>query len=447
MDVKSTEFNLKGHLAKYNLNNTKKFGFKNFFSAVLIIFSGVFVFLVASWNSTQANILLRWSAEREGQAIFSRIMHESGISSWRAYRNPQLLYGAVSGDSQIISAGIIFGDTIVASFTNSKAIIIPFKQFPPTIGTEILSEELTVFRKQTGPTKGSRGPRWQRERIDEASPKNAALSFYFVFKGPDSKITNPLIYQKYLWPIVWLMLSVFWATILFKQAKIANLREKMQQDAHLAAVGKMSARLAHEIKNPLGAVRGMAQLLSKKLTAKPELLDMTNTIEKETFRLEELARNILDFSRLPKLNLIKLNLNSLLADRISLTKVQRSDYQFKVTLLDEPVFCNADENATAQIIQNLLNNAVEATEPSQTIEIELKYEAKHAIIQIRNVGELCAEELKNKFEPFYSTKVNGYGLGLAISKKLTELQGGSLKLENGSDHKVLAVFSLPGSKK
>jgi two-component sensor histidine kinase len=444
MNTKSADLNNQDNLTMVKQNDNKILGFKNFFSIILIIFSGVFVFLVAGWNSTQANVLLRWSAEREGQTIFTRIMHESGISPRKAYRNSQLLHRAIASDSQIISAGIMLGDKVIASFTNSKSVIVPIKEFPPKLGIEILSGEFTVYRRQTGPG-GGHGSGWQRNRMGSGNSHSACLSFYFIFKGPDRKIVAPLIYQKYLWPLVWVLLTIFWGTILFTQTKFARLRQKMQQDSHLAAVGKMSARLAHEIKNPLGAVRGMAQLLARKLSDKDELCDMAITIEKETFRLEELTRNILDFSRSPKLNLIRLNISSLLSDRVSFVKIQNPEHRFQIELPSAPVFCDADENAVTQVVQNLLNNAIDSSEPSEIIEIKLSQNIECALIQIQNSGQLSEEEEKNKFEPFYSTKTKGYGLGLPISKKLVELQGGLLKLENCSANKVLAEFSLKRS--
>jgi two-component system sensor histidine kinase HydH len=270
------------------------------------------------------------------------------------------------------------------------------------------------------------------------------MSIYIVFRGPDRSVIVPLLYQKYLWPFAWLGLSLLWLSLLYNQKKVAQWRERMQKESHLASIGKMSARLAHEIKNPLGAVRGLAQLLGKKLVPQPELQDLSQQIEKETFRLEELTRNILDFSKPKDLSPVRLNVDSVLADTVNLFKNQHDNCNVACSFSDQSAYALCDENALRQILLNLLKNAFDAGKSECCVEIATKMVGSDCVVHIKNNGHLENEVIQNLFEPFFSTRVHGYGLGLPICKKLVEQMHGNLSLKNLPENRVLAELTLTG---
>ena len=421
------------------------------FTLALLAISGIFVFFMSEWNARQAGTVLRWAANREGKAIFNKIIHESRLSPGIVYNNPELLHEAIKRDPQIVAAGILIGSECVASFSVASPAF-ELKEIPAE-SSIILNSELAFYRKSSGPGRGGgqrkgQGPPWMRARNNEIphSNSNERLSIYFVFKGPDRKIVAPLTYQKFLWPIVWLALSIMWGGIIFFQRKMSDMETKLQKESHLAAIGKMSARLAHEIKNPLGAIRGMAQLLAKKNIDNPVAKSMTDSIEKETFRLEELTRSILDFSKPTEIKISRLNFNTTIEDALSVARLQHPDYNFRADLPEKETLVNCDENATRQIILNLLKNSVDASKVEGEIKIELKQRNNMTCLNIINTGQLDPEIEKNKFQPFYSTKTRGYGLGLSISKKLAQQQNFVLTLDNYDENKVIAQLCMPGEK-
>jgi signal transduction histidine kinase len=427
----------------------KRSNLKTTLTTILLLASGLPVFFIARWNAIQADILLQWAADREGKAIFARIMHESGISPGMVYRNPELLKEQIAQDTSIAAAGVMLGETVIASYSKQELSKTNFSA--PQPGAKIIDSNFSAYRKFSGPGAGNgrrgagHGPPWMRDSSNEPgqSEPEKRISFYFIFQGPDRAIVAPLTYQKYLWPIAWLLLSVLWAGIMLYQNKMTLMEKSLQKESHLASIGKMSARLAHEIKNPLGAIRGIAQLLEKKLNDQAALKSLPQTIEKETFRLEELTKNILDFARPADLKPVRININAAIADTMSFFRLHQPQHKIEFSLPDQNVFVLCDDNATRQIIINLLKNAVDATKEADTIKLEVKFDNERVKIQIFNPGQLSPEIEENKFEPFYSTKVKGYGLGLSISKKLAEQQNGSLKLENHGKNLVMAELSLP----
>ncbi|MFZ5952747.1 MAG: sensor histidine kinase [Candidatus Rifleibacteriota bacterium] len=419
-------------------------------TAILISISGILVFFISNWNSNQAALLTQWAAEREGKAAFTRIVHENGMSPGMLFQAPELLENAIASDSEIAAAGIMLGHNVLASFSKISEIVQhpAMKSLP--IGATILTDQFTLYRKHSGPGSGGggrwhgggQGPPWMRSQNDEPPDPENRISFYLVFKGPDRKLIAPLIYQKYLWPVVWLIGSLLWLTILYNQSRMAELQQVMQKESHLAAIGKMSARLAHEIKNPLGAIRGMSQFLEKKLVDQPTLKAMTQTIEKETFRLEELTRSILDYSKPTEIKFEKILLNSVVSDSICIFRLDHNDVKIILNLPETDLEISSDGNAVKQILINLLKNAFESSS-IHPVTVKVTASEENFCIRVINSGQISPEVLPHLFEPFISTKTSGYGLGLSISRKLAEKLNGKLTLKNLDADKVCAELILP----
>lgn len=437
---------------------------------VIIVTTGILALLIAGWNSSQIEPLLQWTAEKEGRAIYARVIHESTLSPTIILQNPELLEVAISEDKEIFAVAIMQGDQMIASFSKRADIIIAVADLPKETGARVINNEMSIYRRFFGPGSGSgpgsrqgsglggkgsgdergnqhngKGPRWMRNESGEAPEGNdmpLRFSIIFAFSGPDKELVIPLIYQKFLWPIVWLFLTTLWVIILWMQKHSTKLQAERQKEAHLAAIGKMSARLAHEIKNPLGAIRGMAQLLQKRLKESNEL-SMVKTIEQETFRLDDLTRSILDYSKPAECSVIPLNPIAIVNSSIDLFKQQNTQAKIDCKTPETNLICSGDENAIRQIMLNLLKNASDAAGNDQKITIEIIADNDNAKIRVINPGSaLSRQMIADAFEPFVSTKTHGYGLGLPISKRLAEMQGGSLSLKNLSPNMIVAELTL-----
>jgi signal transduction histidine kinase len=207
----------------------------------------------------------------------------------------------------------------------------------------------------------------------------------------------------------------------------------------------MSARLAHEIKNPLGAIRGMAQLLQKRLKGEQDSdrAVMATTIEQETFRLEELTRSILDFARPQECRILPLNITAVVEDMLRMFNQQLAEGQIAAPSGTTAVECSGDENALRQILLNLLKNAVEAAEDPTAVRLEIVEGADDIALRVYNRGGYMTEQMfEDIFTPFVSSKVKGYGLGLPVSRRLAEQMGGSLRLANAASGEIMAELKL-----
>ncbi len=431
---------------------------------VIIVFSGLVALLMAGWNASRIAPLLQWAADREGKEIYARVIHEGPLSPGALLQNPDQLQGLIETDKDIAAMMVMLGNQVVASFSRLPELVVPIEKFPSDTGAVILNDNFSVYRRMTGPGAGGeggrqqgggggnggggRGPRWLRSDEDSSGiePGNqhgtGRLSIIFVFAGPDRDLVRPLIYQTYLWPIVWLILTILWSVILMLQRRSNIMQTEMQKESNLAAIGRMSARLAHEIKNPLGAIRGMAQLLQKKVSD-PAELGMVQTIEHETFRLDGLTRSILDFSRPSQCNVLPLNTAAVTGSAIDLFKQQHQQVSISFKKSSEDLVCQGDEDAIRQILLNLLSNAVDASGDNDTVGVEVVKTVGSVKILVSNYGKaLPTETLEEIFEPFVSTKTRGYGLGLPISRKLAESMGGSLRLYNASETLIVAELTL-----
>ena len=436
---------------------------------VLVVVSGVLAILMSRWNHDQIEILLQWAAEKEGRALYTRVIHESNLSPMLLLQQPELLSEQLTAEPDVLVAGIMLGDKTIASFSRLPDYQFDLSLLPADREAVMLDDKTTLYRRITGPGRnraaGTAPTGWRhgggpgagngrgmgagRQRFEETAGARAAdperLSIYLVFNGPDRSIVQPLILQKYLWPAVWLVFSMLWVVISLLQSRTARLKVMLQKESHLSDIGKMSARLAHEIKNPLGAIRGMAQLLQKKLKGEQhvDLTTMATTIEQETFRLEELTRSILDFARPQECRILPLNITAVVEDTMRMFNQQLTDGKISLTAGVKTVECSGDEDALRQILLNLLKNAVDAAEDPAAVRLEIVEGSDDVAVRVYNRGGYLSEQmLEDIFTPFVSTKVKGYGLGLPVSRRLAEQLGGTLCLANAASGEIMAELKL-----
>ena len=219
--------------------------------------------------------------------------------------------------------------------------------------------------------------------------------------------------------------------------EIKNLNEEVERNKRLASLGKLSAGIAHEIRNPLSSIRGLAQFVYssfKKNDARKEDLD---TIIQEVDRLNLLIVQVLDFAKIKKLNLSQFSINELVVRIVEFLKleIKNKKIDFHLSLSQEiPSIC-ADENQVRQIIMNVVINAIQAIKINGKIKITTensKLKGKPAIrliIEDNGIG-IPESELSQIFDPFFTKKDKGTGLGLSIVYKLVENHQGEIKVES-----------------
>ena len=232
--------------------------------------------------------------------------------------------------------------------------------------------------------------------------------------------------------------------------EIKDLNEEVARHKRLAALGKLSAGIAHEIRNPLSSIRGLAQFVYNSFSKTDERKEDLNTIIQEVDRLNKLVVQVLDFAKLKKPNLIRFSLNDLIRKIAELFKLEIKDKQIKFSLELSPDISQiqADEDQVRQILMNVIINAIQAIPKKGEIKIKtekalLKGEpAMKLIIEDSGVG-IPEKDLNQIFDPFFSTKEKGSGLGLSIAYKLIEAHQGEIKVESKEGEGTKFVIFLP----
>jgi two-component system, NtrC family, sensor histidine kinase PilS len=212
--------------------------------------------------------------------------------------------------------------------------------------------------------------------------------------------------------------------------QVLKMEEDLRTSEKLAAIGKLAAGIAHEIRNPLAGISGSAQLLSSTSSVGAEDKQLLNIIQRESSRLDGLITEFLEYVRPPKLELRDVDLVTVCrqcVENISVnSKWLELNPDLKFSHPKEAIWVQGEPNKITQVVLNFLLNSAQAG--AKNIEIFINQEA---LLEIRDNGSgISAENRKRLFEPFFTTKDKGTGLGLAISYKMIEAMGASIQVRS-----------------
>lgn len=243
---------------------------------------------------------------------------------------------------------------------------------------------------------------------------------------------------------------------------IENSRQhrRLQERDRLAALGQMAAGLAHEVKNPLGAIKGAAQLLGDpggKL--EPSDREFIGIILEEVERLDRVVGSVLDYARPSKGDVGAVDVNAVVRRTLTVLGSDREEeWDIHTDLEEDLPPARADAEQLRQVLINLLRNAIQAMGGRGQIHVttRIRYERPSAAnaseepawlqIAVRDQGPGIAPQVLEKlFVPFFTTKATGTGLGLAISQRVVEEMGGRIEVASrpGSGSTFTVVLPLP----
>lgn len=219
--------------------------------------------------------------------------------------------------------------------------------------------------------------------------------------------------------------------------RLAQAQEEARRSERLAALGQMSAGLAHEIRNPLGVIKGSAEMLNQKLAqSEPLACELAGYILSEVNRVSALVARFLDFARPVALQCEPVDIREVVDRALAGVAAQRPDAKVAVERRYAANLPPAavDESLCEQVFQNLALNAYDAMEPdggSLRVEIAPESGADRVEIIFGDTGPgIPAELCQQIFNPFFTTKKSGVGLGLAIVSKIVDEHRGSLRVES-----------------
>ena len=218
---------------------------------------------------------------------------------------------------------------------------------------------------------------------------------------------------------------------------------QLEHDRQLKALGQMSAVLGHEIKNPLASLKGHVQLLLEKLPLEHPGRKGAEVVLRETIRLEELSRHVLEFARSGAVNCEAADPQAVA--RTAIDSMGGSDVRFHVDVV--PAVWPLDRVRMEEVLVNLLRNAREASPAGQPVEVTLGLQGERSLaIEVRDHGPgIEPGEEERVFEPFYTRRAKGTGLGLALARRIVEGHGGTITAHNHPDGGAVFSVRLPPS--
>lgn len=208
---------------------------------------------------------------------------------------------------------------------------------------------------------------------------------------------------------------------------LANRKDRMQ------ALGEMAAQVAHEIRNPLGGIKGFAALLQRDLKQQPEQLRLTEYIVEGATTLERLVTQVLHYSRPLPIELKTVNLSALLSElKESLEGEKAIGPKISFTLkTPKELVALVDPGLLKSALRNLVVNALQAMPEGGRLTLSLQDVEGKAVITIKDTGiGIPPEHMKKLFSPFFSTKADGNGLGLAEAHKVVQAHGGEISVDS-----------------
>jgi two-component system sensor histidine kinase HydH len=232
--------------------------------------------------------------------------------------------------------------------------------------------------------------------------------------------------------------------------ELKETQERLLHNEKLVALGEMAASVAHEIKTPLVSIGGFVRRLSRSIETDPER-EYVKVILNEVDRLEKILNQILIFPREPHLHLEAHNINTLLEESIGIFQEEFQSASIRVTKdLDPslpPFLC--DYSQVKQAFVNLIANARQAMGKKGIMTIRSAFlpQPNLAVVEIEDTGGgIDVEVIGNIFNPFFTTKDKGFGLGLAITHKIVVHHKGSIEVKNNPGKGTTFVLRFPYQK-
>lgn len=207
---------------------------------------------------------------------------------------------------------------------------------------------------------------------------------------------------------------------------------QLERSQKFSLIGQMAAGVAHEIKNPLASIKGAFEILSDDGATATDKKEFQEIISKEIRRIDGTVKDFLDFARPRAFRPRPINLSHTLASSMKQLQNQIEDAGLAlVNNIQQDIHVSADPETIHQVILNLVLNAIEASRPGGSLAVNLTADGTVAKLMVEDCGDGIEEsELERVFEPFYTTKPQGTGLGLATVKSIVDRHNGTIAVES-----------------
>jgi len=231
---------------------------------------------------------------------------------------------------------------------------------------------------------------------------------------------------------------------------LRSLEQRFEQQKTLSALGEMAAAVAHELRNPLAGIGGFAAILKEELADDPKRQKLVNKVIQGVHNLERVANNLLFLTRRTEIKRESIDLKRVLTDIVQLldAEVHSKELQVEVSarMPEENVTLLADEALLKMIFTNFGRNAIQAVGSEGRVKFRLDWMMLNNQVRVEVADNGCGipdENLHKLFNPFFTTRAEGTGLGLALVKKAVDLHKGDIRVESRSGEGSRFTVTLP----
>ncbi|MBI5526431.1 MAG: sensor histidine kinase [Deltaproteobacteria bacterium] len=228
--------------------------------------------------------------------------------------------------------------------------------------------------------------------------------------------------------------------------EMARLEAELIRQERLLLLGQMASGLAHEIRNPLGSIKGAAEIVLSGMDPADRRREFAEILVKESARLEAFLNTFLEYAGPRPYRMDTTDLGAIASECGALLRAEAGSPAVSVSVEVEKDLpeVEADTERLRQVFQNIMQNAAQAMKDGGTLSVRVRAAGGDVKVEFADTGPgIPAESLRHVFEPFYSTKDGGTGLGLAIARRIVEDHGGRIEASNRPEGGAKIAITVP----
>src|SRR3984957_10789917 len=228
---------------------------------------------------------------------------------------------------------------------------------------------------------------------------------------------------------------------------VREIESDLELSRRLAAIGRLTAGVGHEVKNPINAIVVHLELLRNKLGGSDnKAMRHLEVIESEIQRLDRVVQTLVDFSRPVELQLKEQDLRRVVSAVLMLASadLETRDVHVQSDLPDRPVMAKVDSDLLKQALLNVVLNGAQAMAEGGKLKVRLAEDGRFALLSIQDEGSGIPPEVRDKiFDLYFTTKKDGSGIGLAMTYRIVELHNGSIEVKSDATHGTTFILRFP----
>jgi signal transduction histidine kinase len=228
---------------------------------------------------------------------------------------------------------------------------------------------------------------------------------------------------------------------------VEAIESELELSRRMAAIGRLTSGVGHEVKNPINAIVVHLELLKNKLgDGNSPAARHLEVIDAEIHRLDRVVQTLVDFSRPVELQLREQDLRQPIGDVLALARDELStrNVTLESTLTSNPLIANVDADLLKQAVINVIENGAQAMPDGGRLRVILEEDRKNAVLRIADEGTGISEEIRDKiFDLYFTTKSEGSGIGLAMTYRILQLHHGSVEVQSNVSRGTEFVLRIP----